>query len=373
MAIIDIFKSLFLPQATPPVPEKPAPKKDDPLGAFIALMPKAEIHVHFEGAIHAESILRLARKHGERSIRTRADAEWALYFRDPHEFFRQFLFLSGLLKDIEDFYTAARDWGARLHEQNIRYVEFTFAPHKFMMQGLAYADLIDAIDRGLQDASGGEEREHRFIIDIVRDLGPEAGMRVVKAMEENPHPRVVGIGLGGGENYPPEASKEVFERAGRIGLRKTAHAGEGRGPESIWGALNHLQVERIDHGVRAIEDPALVDHLAERGIPLNICPTSNVMLRVFDDISAHPVRALHDRGIPVNISTDDPAFFRTTLSDEFHSLIDAHSFTASELALLTQNALAASFLDDTDRARLSEAIRLETLALADSLSMSLDA
>ncbi|MDP8242691.1 MAG: adenosine deaminase [Candidatus Hinthialibacter antarcticus] len=336
--------------------------------AFIEAIPKVEIHLHFEGAIHAQTILKLAKKQNVEEIRTFADAQWALYFQNPHEFFQKFLFISGLLRSPDDFRLAAYDLGAYLDQQNIRYVELTFAPHKFMMAGMEYASIMNAIDEGLREAPGSEKRSHRFVIDIVRDLGPEAGMRVIKTVEENPNPLVVGVGLGGGENYPPEQSKEVFEYAAGLGLRKTAHAGEGLGANSIWRTLESLKPERLDHGVRAHEDEKLVAYLAENKIPLNLCLTSNVMLGVVTNIENHPFKQYDQRGIPVNLSTDDPPFFRTTLNDEFANLVQYHGYKTNEFPRLIQNALQASFLDDDSKQKLSAEITRETDALAQSPS-----
>lgn len=339
---------------------------------FIQAMPKVEIHLHFEGAIQAETILKLAQKYQSKEVRTFADAQWALYFKNPHEFFQKFLFVSGLLRSPEDFQLAAFDLGVYLNEQDIRYTELTLAPHKFMMAGMEYAAILQAIDQGLREAPGAQNREHRFIIDIVRDLGPEAGMRVMKAVEENPNPLVVGVGLGGGENYPPEQSKEVFEYAAGLGLRKTAHAGEGLGANSIWRTLKSLDVERLDHGVRAHEDEELVAYLAEKKMPLNLCPTSNVMLHVVSRIEDHPIKQYDKRGIPVNVSTDDPAFFRTTLSKEFANLVLYLGYQVSDLPHFTENAIQASFLDDETKRRLSGEITRESQRLAQQHSIVLE-
>ncbi len=339
--------------------------------AFIQAMPKVEIHLHFEGAIQPDTILKLAKNYAIRKIRTFADAEWALYFKNPHEFFQKFLFVSSLLRSPDDFRLAAVDLGAYLDEQNIRYAELTLAPHKFMMAGMDYAAIIQAITDGLNEAPGAEKRQHRFIIDIVRDLGPEAGMRVVKAIEANPNPLVVGIGLGGGENYPPEQSKECFDYAAGLGLRKTAHAGEGLGANSIWRTLDALHVERLDHGVRAHEDKKLVEHLIEKQIPLNLCPTSNVMLGVVSRLEDHPFRRYDELGVPVNLSTDDPPFFRTNLNQEFSTLVTYLDYQAGDLPRLTQNAVQASFLDDETKQTLSAEITRETQQLADQHSIDL--
>ncbi|MEW6236012.1 MAG: adenosine deaminase [Candidatus Omnitrophota bacterium] len=326
-------------------------------------MPKAEIHLHFEGTVGAKAILRMGRKYGVDEIRTRSDAEWLLYFDHPQMFFQNFLFVSSLLRSEEDFFEAALELGTRFAEENIRYAEITIAPQKFMRAGVPYPRMLEAIDAGLREAPQSARRDYRYIIDIVRDLGPEIGMETMRAVEKHPHERVAGIGLGGGENYPAELSKEVFEFAAALGLRKTAHAGEGCGPLSVWSAIRSLGVERIDHGVRSREDPKLVDYLAARQMPLNLCLTSNLMLGVTPSLWEHPLRYYHERGIPVNLSTDDPAFFKTTLSQELELAVIHRQIELEQIPEFMQNALRASFLPEAEkRAFLTEFVS-ETEAL----------
>lgn len=336
---------------------------------YLRAMPKAEIHLHFEGAVFPETIHALARKYNVDSIRTRADADWLLYFQNPRDFFQKFLQVSALFRQPEDFYLASIDLGRRLHEQNIRYVELTLAPHKFMRAGIPYNEILSAIDAGLQQAPGSEKRRHAYIIDIVRDLGPELGMETVRAIEAHPNPRVAGIGLGGGERFPSEDSRTVFEAAAALGLRKTVHAGEQLGPDSIWSALKSLSPERLDHGVRAIEDDSLVEHLVQNRIPLNVCPTSNVMLGVYPSLEKHPIRELDRCGVPVNIGTDDPAFFRVDLSEEFAKLLVYCGYQLNEIPSLSQNALRASFLDEESKTRMMGEFTAESRRLADLLSI----
>lgn len=351
-------------------PQPPLPALPERVEQFLRAIPKAEIHIHFEGAIYADTLLALARKYESPDIRTRSDAEWRLFFTNAQTFFQNFLSLASLFREPEDFHTAALDLGRRLAEENIQYVELTFAPHKFMRAGLAYPAMIEAMNRGLYDAPGAEKRKHRFIIDIVRDLGSAIGMEVLREVERHPFAEVAGIGLGGSENFPPEDSAEVFRFAESIGLRKTAHAGEGRGAQSVWGALHSLRVERIDHGVRANEDPDLVRYLAENRIPLNQCPTSNVMLGVISSLEEHPFRFYYERGIPMTVGSDDPAFFKSTLTGELGKLIACQKFKPDEIAPLMENAIQASFLPDDEKPKWIARFREETAPLLRELRTS---
>lgn len=351
-------------------PRLSAPELPAAVERFLQAIPKAEIHVHFEGAVYAETLLTLARKYQSPDIRTLNDAEWRLFFSDAQMFFQNFLSLSSLFREPDDFYVAAFDLGRRLAEENIQYVELTFAPHKFMRAGIPYSAMIDAMNRGLYGAPGADKREHRFIIDIVRDLGPDKGMEVMREAANHPFAEVVGIGLGGGENFPPEDSADVFRFAQSIGLRKTAHAGEGRGAPSIWGALRSLGVERIDHGVRANEDPDLVRYLAENRIPLNQCPTSNVMLGVSPSLPEHPFRFYWEQGILLTVGSDDPAFFKSTLTGELGNLIAHQKFTPEEIPALMENAIHASFMDESAKPKWITRLREETALLLQAMRSS---
>lgn len=335
----------------------------DHIRSYLRLIPKAEIHLHLEGSIDANTIWELAQKYDDPQLRSFSDAQWALYFSSPHEFFMQFLRVSSLIREASDFTLLARQVAHRFDAENIHYAEITLAPHKFVRNGIPYPDIINAIDQGLRDEMKNTPFEYRLIIDIVRDLGPEAGMETMHMVQEHPHPNVAAIGLGGGENYLPEASKEVFQFAETLRLSKTAHAGEGKGPESIWGALNHLGVKRIDHGLRAIEDPKLVTYLKENKIHLNMCPSSNVMLGVAASHEQHPLRYYHEHGIPVNISTDDPSFFNTSLTHEYEKVVDLHSFPLHEVPRLITNALDASFLPAEKKQTMKQSVmdRISTL------------
>lgn len=340
-----------------------------PIREFLRLMPKAEIHVHFEGSIDANTIWGLSQKYNDPHIRSISDAQWALYFSNPHEFFMQFLRVSSLIREADDFALLAQQIALQFADENIQYAEITLAPHKFVRNGIPYPDIINAVDRGLREVMNDKPFEYSLIIDIVRDLGPEAGMETMRMVEAHPHPNVVAIGLGGGENYLPEASKEVFHFAETLGLHKTAHAGEGKGPESIWGTLNHLGVKRIDHGLRAIEDPKLVEHLKEKKIHLNMCPSSNVMLGVAASHEQHPLRYYHEQGIPVNISTDDPSFFNTSLIQEFEKVVELHKFPLDEIPTLITNAINASFLPDKKKQILKQSMLDEISSLQSKLNI----
>lgn len=344
----------------------------DNVRGYLQRIPKAEIHLHLEGSMDADTIWTLAQKYDDPNIRSKNDADWALVFHSPQHFFEQFLKVSSLLREADDFALLARQVASRFIAENIQYAEITLAPHKFVRNGIPYPDIIAAIDSGLLDGMKGKDFSYNIIIDIVRDLGPQAGMETMRMVAAHPHPNVAAIGLGGGENYVPEASAEVFQFAESLGLHKTAHAGEGREPESIWGALQHLGVKRIDHGLRAIEDPKLVEYLKEHQIHLNMCPSSNVMLGVAASHEKHPLRYYYEQGIPVNLSTDDPSFFCTTLTQEYEKVVELHGIPLQDIPAIITNALDASFLPEEKKQALKQTFQHETNQRRNEFNISLE-
>ncbi len=179
-----------------------------------------------------------------------------------------------------------------------------------------------------------------LVADLIRDFGPEKGLRWLREVDEVKHLGVVGIGIGGSEQaFPPEPYEAVYEEARQRGFRTSAHAGEAAGPESVWGAATVLKVDRIGHGTRAAEDPALVAFLAERQLPLEMCPISNLRTGVVRAIASHPIRAMFDAGVRVTVNTDDPKMFNTSLEDEYQALADELEFSWPELQRLNENAL----------------------------------
>jgi len=226
--------------------------------------------------------------------------------------------------------------------QHIRYVEAFISPARFLPHGLRIQPLLAAIRRGLARVPAVEVA---LVPDLVRDLGPAQAAVTLQAIHEVRELGIIGVGMGGAEPaFPPELFVEVFAQARRLGLRTTAHAGEAAGPASIWGALRALQVDRIGHGTRAEEDPALLDYLAEQAIPLEVCPLSNVSTRVVPTIADHPVRRYADRGLLVTINTDDPRMFGNTLADEFRALHQHFHFTRDEIRRLILQGIQASWL-----------------------------
>ncbi len=302
-------------------------------------MPKVELHVHLEGAIPLPTLWELIERHGgDDTIKTPAElVEWFTY-RDFAHFMETWVWMNGFLRSYEDFTFAAEAVARHLAAQNIVYAEPFFSPSDFGHQGLHPQELALAIRAGLDRVP---EVETPLIVDLVRDRGPDGTARTLAAISEvAAEARVIGIGIGGFEaENPPELFTDVYRTARAGGFRLTAHAGETAGPESVWGAINALEVERIGHGVRAAEDPALIEYLVEHRVPLEVCPTSNIRTGVVSDWEDHPARRLIEAGVAVTVNTDDPALFHCSLAGEYQVLERRFGLTEETIKRISLSAV----------------------------------
>jgi adenosine deaminase len=324
---------------------------DDAERAWLAELPKIELHLHLEGAIPYDALWELVRKYGGddeapdvESLRRR------MRYRDFPHFIETWVWKNGFLREYEDFRFIAEAIARDLGSQNIRYVEAFYSPGDFARHGLEVQQITVAIRRGLAEV---EDIEVRLIADLIRDSGPENAERTLLEVGEVRDQGVIGIGIGGSEHeHPPEPFAEVYERARSMGFHTTAHAGEAAGPDSVWGAIRALRVDRIGHGARAAEDPELVRYLAEQRIPVELCPLSNVRTGVVDSVDDHPVLEFIGRGLLVCINTDDPKMFHNSLVDEFSELRRI-GLDRDDVLRLILNGIRASWLPDEHKAALS--------------------
>jgi adenosine deaminase len=326
------------------------------LAASLRSMPKVELHLHIEGAIPAPALFELLKKYGDVDVGSVEALEDRFRYRDFRHFLEMWMWKNGFLREYEDFTFIASAVARDLADQNVRYVEAFHSPGDFsMLHGLEVARVTEAVQRGLD--SERSRIEIRLIADLTRDFGPERGRVWLREIAGAGEGRIIGIGIGGSEHdFPPEPYREVYEEARRLGLRTTAHAGEAAGPESIWGALRALEVDRIGHGTRAVEDPGLVEYLREKRVPLEMCPISNLKTGVVDSIARHPLREFFDRGLLVSVNTDDPRMFGTSLEAEYLALVEHQGFRLAEIRRLLENALDSSWADEATRARLRREI-----------------
>jgi adenosine deaminase len=250
-----------------------------------------------------------------------------------------------LLRQYEDFELLAEAVARDLVRQNIRYAEVFYSAPDFLPAGLEPQRLTESIRSGLNRVP---EIEIALVADLVRDYGAERGARMLACLAEVKDLGVIGVGIGGSEHrFPPEAFASVFRQARDMGFKTSAHAGEAAGPESIWGAIRVLEVDRIGHGTRAIEDQRLVDHLAEQQIPLELCVLSNVRTAVIPAIANHPARAYFAHGVPVSINTDDPKMFGNSLTDEYLALHEHLGFSRADILRLIEQGIETSWLSES--------------------------
>jgi aminodeoxyfutalosine deaminase len=323
-----------------------------PLGAepeSIAAAPKAELHLHLQGAIRPPTLLELAHRHKVTLPADDVDGlqRW-FQFRDFAHFVEVYAVLRACLVDPEDFELVTYELGVELARQHVRYAEVTFTPGPEVYRG-PRDTFFDGLTRGRQRVRQELGVELSWIFDIPRrtvTLHPDLPLAdfITQVAIDGRDDGVVALGLAGTEaGFPPEPFEPWFDRARAAGLHSAPHAGETAGPESIWGALRALGAERIGHGVRAIEDPDLVACLVEHRIPLEMCPTSNIRLGVYRSLAEHPLAKLHAAGAIVTVNTDTPAIFGITLTDEAALLESAFGLTTEATRDVLRNAFRASF------------------------------
>ncbi|SDK72196.1 adenosine deaminase [Aliiruegeria lutimaris] len=313
-------------------------------------LPKIELHLHLEGAAQPGFVRALAAdKHVDLS--GIFDERGAYAYDGFVDFLRVYEAATSVLESPEDYARLTTSVLEGLAEHGVIYAE-TFVSPDFCGGGdlAAWRDYLAA----MQEASAAIEAQGgpilKGIVTPIRHFGPERAKAPAMCAAETAGDWIVGFGMGGDENRGhPRDFTWAFDCAREAGLRLTNHAGEWRGPSSIRESIEDLGVERIGHGVRAIEDPALVDYLAAAGIVLEVCPGSNVALGVYPDWNAHPIAKLRDAGVKVTVSTDDPPFFHTTMSHEYARLADAFGWTEEDFAALNRVAAEAAFCDETTR------------------------
>ena len=330
-------------------------------------MPKVELHVHLEGAMRPRTLLALARRN---RVTLPADdveglREW-FRFRDFDQFVEVYLACSAALRRPEDFQRLLADFAADQERESIRYTEIQFTIGTHWQNGLAIDEILEAMEESIRAAERERGVVLRLIPDIVRDVGFETADPTLEwAIEGHERGFVVALGLTGREAiYPSEPFAGHFAEARRRGLHGTAHAGEHGGPASVRSVLDACGAERLGHGVRAIEDPELVERLRRERVPLEVCPTSNLCLGLAPDLAHHPFDRLRRAGLELSVNTDDPALFDTTLSNEFLRLAATFDYSAEVLAGLSLAAVRHSFLPEGEKRALEERFRAELAELA---------
>ncbi|MEE1941822.1 adenosine deaminase [Streptomyces sp. TRM 70361] len=324
------------------------------LSAFIAGLPKAELHVHHVGSASPRIVAELAARHPDSSVPADADALAEYFtFRDFAHFIEVYLSVVDLIRDAGDVrlltYEIARD----MARQNIRYAELTVTPYSSTRRGIPAEAFMEAIEDARRAASAELGVTLRWCFDIPGEAGLESAEETCRMACELRPEGLVSFGLGGPEiGVPRPRFKPYFDRAIAEGLHSVPHAGETTGPETIWDALTSLRAERIGHGTSATRDARLLEHLVERRIPLEVCPTSNLATRAVAALEEHPVVEMAKAGVLVTINSDDPPMFGTDLCAEYGIAARLLGLDAAGVADLARNAVTASFAPDRVRAEL---------------------
>ena len=310
--------------------------------AFVRSLPKAELHLHLEGAIEPSTLLEIQQSHGLKN--SLADVQKLYQYPDFGAFLIAFRDITEHLKAPADYELITYRLMQRLKAESVLHAEVYISVGVCLFRKQDFEAIFEGLERGRQQGERDFGVSLLWIFDAVRHFGSPEAQRVAELAVRYKERNVVGFGIGGDEKRAgPELFREVYSYCAENGLRLTAHAGETAGPESIWGALN-LRAERIGHGLTASQDPDLIQELAQRQIPIEVCVTSNVKTGVCPNLADHPVRRYFDEGLMVTINTDDPSMFETSLSTEYQLLQENFAFSDDHLRELARNSFEAAFL-----------------------------
>jgi adenosine deaminase len=318
----------------------------------VPVLPTAELHLHLEGTLEPELAFELAARNGV-ALRhpDLAALRQAYAFGDLQSFLNLYYELTAVLRQPQDFADLADAYFARAAAQGVRHAEVFVDPQAHLGRGVP----LGAVMEGLGEAFAAAEEKHglsaRVIACFLRDRGPEEAAALLPRLLGH-RDLVVGVGLDSAEvGHPPELFERVFAQAADEGLHRVAHAGEEGPPAYVWSALDRLGVERVDHGIRSLEDPTLVARLRDEQVPLTVCPLSNVALRCVDRIEDHPLRRMLDAGLVATVNSDDPAYFGGYLHDNVTAVTRGLGLSPQQRRVLAENSFRSSFLPEADKQR----------------------
>lgn len=312
---------------------------------FIQGLPKAELHLHIEGTLEPEMMFELAQRNSiDLPYKSVSEIKEAYNFEDLQSFLDIYYQGSEVLQQAQDFYDLTWAYLQKAASQNVRHTEIFFDPQSHTDRGIAFETVYEGIHQALQDGKAKLGISSQLILSFLRHLSSERAFATLEAALPYKDD-MVAVGLDSAEKgNPPSKFKAVFDRARAEGFLTVAHAGEEGPPEYIWEAIHLLNVSRIDHGVRSMEDPVLLDYLADKQIPLTVCPLSNVELQVFDSMAKHNLKQLLSLGLCATVNSDDPSYFGGYIGENYQAVQSALNLTKQELYQLAKNSFQASFL-----------------------------
>lgn len=327
------------------------PTPATPIAELINSLPKAELHLHIEGTLEPELMMSLATKHDiALPYSTIDDVRSAYNFDNLQSFLDLYYLGASVLRDEDDFYRLMWDYLCKCKEDNVVHVEMMFDPQTHTERGIGFEVFMPGFTRAMHQAEQEWGQSSLLIMSFLRHLSEDSAFETLDAAM--PYlPMIAAVGLDSSElGNPPEKFARVFAKSKSLGLLRVAHAGEEGPAEYIWSALDELDVHRIDHGVRSVEDTQLMTHLASKQMPLTVCPLSNIKLCVFDKMADHNILTLLDAGLLVTVNADDPSYFGGYLNDNYRALAANLPITHEQVRTLAENSFKASFLDDVQKA-----------------------
>jgi adenosine deaminase len=319
---------------------------------FIRGLPKAELHLHIEGSLEPELMFALARRNGITLPFPTVEAVREAYaFSNLQDFLDIYYQGADVLRTETDFRDLAMAYFTRVAADGCRHVELFFDPQTHTDRGIPFSVAADGLLAGMAEAARDLGVTSKLILCFLRHLDEDAAFATLKAAE--PYlDRIVGVGLDSSEvGHPPRKFARVYAAAAERGLKRVAHAGEEGPPEYVWEALDVLHVDRIDHGNRSLEDPALVKRLVAEGMTLTVCPLSNLKLCVVNDLAVHPLKRMLDLGLKATVNSDDPAYFGGYLGENWIAAAKAVALDRADLVTLAKNSFTGSFLSEAEVAR----------------------
>jgi len=329
---------------------------DIPTIERLRALPKAEVHVHLEGCFEVELLAHWAHKFGEALPRPR---ESLFRFEGLADFLHFLDWACGLVRTREELAEAAYAFSRRLAASGAGYGDLIFNPTHWKPWHGRLPAMLDALDAGLRAAEQDGLPPVGLCVSLLRTQSADDAAELVDTLVALRHPRVVALSIDGNEAAAGRTGPrfaDAFRRAGAAGLKRTVHAGESSGPEGVRDAIELLGADRIDHGVRAIDDAAVVALLVDRQIPLGVCPTSNLTLGVYPSMDRHPIERLRRAGVAVSVNTDDPALLATCLEREYALCSDAFAWSDAQVRAVARTSIDSSFANDDVKARLREAL-----------------
>ena len=321
--------------------------------AFIENLPKAELHLHIEGTFEPELMFKIAQRNGIELPYEDVEALRKAYdFSQLQDFLDIYYQGMNVLQKEQDFYDLTWAYLERIHAQNVLHTEIFFDPQGHTSRGVAFETALNGIYNALQEGQNRLGISFGVIMCFLRHLDADDAMATLE--QALPHKdKIIGVGLDSSElGHPPEKFTAVFKQAKAEGFRIVAHAGEEGPPEYVYQALDLLNVERIDHGNRALEDEALTQRIAREGLALTVCPLSNLKLCVVDDLKDHPMRTMLEAGLKATMNSDDPAYFGGYMNENFLQLTDALNLSQAEVVTLARNGFEAAFVSEDHKQRM---------------------